>query len=131
MRGCGVRSVECGIETRATERSACIDSALRIPHSPLGVKHRRLVGRLRRREAKVLVRPRRGTSAAWRPSEEALLHEERLVHLFERARILADGGGNGSEADRPSLELLEDGLPDPADHVVEAVFVVIEPLARL
>jgi len=46
------------------------------------------------------VRGSRGAPAAWRAREEALLHEERLVHFLERARILTHGGSDGGEPDR-------------------------------
>src|SRR5439155_1837047 len=118
-----MRSAECGVEGRTTERSAFINSALRIPHSALAVKHRRLFGAPGRREAEMLVRARRGAPAARGAGEKALLHEERLVHLLERARVLAHGGGDGREAHRPTLELLDDGLQDPAVHVVEPELV--------
>src|SRR5213078_2210074 len=66
-----------------------------------------------RSESEMPVRGPRGASAARRAGEEALLHEERLVHLLERARVLAHGGGDGRETNRSALELLDDGLQDP------------------
>src|SRR5438132_12760496 len=66
----------------------------------LAVKHRRLFSAPGRRESEMSVRGSRGAPAAWRAGEEALLHEERLVHFLERARILAHGGGDGGEPDR-------------------------------
>src|SRR5437870_13578897 len=77
------------------------------------------------------VRGSRGAPAAWRAGEEALLLEERLVHFLERARILTHGGGDGGEPDRSTLELLDDGLQDPAVHVVEPELVHVESLQRL
>src|SRR5438046_8611720 len=74
------------------------------------------------------VRGSLGAPAAWRAREEALLHKERLVHFLERARILTHGGGDGGEPDRSTLELLDDGLQDPAVHVVEPELVHVEPL---
>src|SRR5712691_546296 len=127
----GVRNGECGMDVRASERRTYFNSAFRIPHSPLAVKHRGLVRGSGRSKSEVSVRGSRGAPAAWRAGEEALLHEERLVHFLERARILAHGGGDGGEPDRSTLELLDDGLQDPAVHVVEPELVHVEPLQRL
>src|SRR2546422_9505319 len=82
-------------------------------------------------ESELSIRGSRGAPAAWRTREEALLHEEGLVHFLERARILTHGGGDGGEPDRSSLELLDDGLQDPAVHVVGPELVHVEPLQRL
>src|SRR2546422_8366051 len=116
-----MRNSECGMDALANERTASINSAFRISHSAFGsaVKHRRLFGAPGRREAEMLVRARRGAPAARRAGEEALLHEERLVHLLERARGLAHRGGDGREAYRPPLELLDDGLQDPGGPCVQ------------
>src|SRR3989454_11986291 len=125
-----MRNSECGMDALANERTASINSAFRISHSAFGsaVKHRRLFGAPGRREAKMLVRARRGAPAARRAGEEALLHEERLVHLLERARVLAHGGGGGGEGHPPPFELLDDGLQDPAGPVVESEVVAGEPV---
>src|SRR4029077_1473456 len=97
----------------------------------LAVEDRRLVRGSRGSEAEMSVRGSRRTAAAGRAGQKALLHQERLVHLLQRTRILAHGGGDGGEAPRPALELLDDGLQDPAVHVVEAELVYVEPLQRL
>src|SRR2546422_196614 len=122
-----MRNVECGMRNGR----AGVDSAFRTPHSALALKHRRLFSAPGRRESEMSVRGSRGAPAAWRAREEALLHEERLVHFLERARILTHGGGDGGEPDRSTLELLDDGLQDPAVHVVEPELVHVEPLQRL
>src|SRR5256885_9927856 len=114
-----MRSAECGVEERTTERSTLINSALRIPHSALAVKHRRLFSAPGRSEPEMPVRARRGAAAAWRAGEEALLHEERLVHLLQRARVLAHGGGDGREAHPPPLRLLDYCLQDPGVPFVQ------------
>src|SRR5713101_4381617 len=105
-----VRNVECGMRNGRVE----FNSAFRTPHSALGlpIEDRRLFGALRWLEAEVPVRARGGAATAGRAGEEALLHQERLVHLFQRARVLPDGGGDGAESDRPALELLDDRLAD-------------------
>src|SRR3989449_4103422 len=125
-----MRNGECGMDVRASERRTYFNSAFRIPHSPLAVKHRGLVRGSGRSKSEMSVRGSRGAPAAWRAGEEALLHEERLVHFLERARILAHGGGDGGEPDRATLELLDDGLQDPAVHVVEPELVHVEPPQR-
>src|SRR5437879_5944971 len=99
--------------------------------SALTVEDRRLVSGLRGRESKMPVRACCGAPAARRPGEEALLHEERLVHLFECAGILADRRGDGGQSHRAALELLDDGLQDPTVHVVEAELHHVEPLPGL
>src|SRR5713101_6959877 len=113
-------NAECGMEGRAS-----------IPHSELAVKHRGLVRGSGRSKSEMSVRGPCGTAAAGRAREKALLHQEGLVHLLERAGVLAHGGGDGREAYRPALELLDDGLQDPAVHVVEAELVHVEPFERL
>src|SRR5438445_6200360 len=72
-----MRNGECGMDVRASERRTYFNSAFRIPHSPLAVKHRRLFSAPGRRESEMSVRGSRGAAAAWRAGEEALLHEER------------------------------------------------------
>src|SRR2546425_7621894 len=109
-----MRNGECGMDVRASERRTYFNSAFRIPHSPLAVKHRRLFSAPGRRESEMSVRGSRGAAAAWRAGEEALLHEERLVHFLERARILAHGGGGGGGPRPATPQTLGEGLPKPA-----------------
>src|SRR5438046_7695314 len=115
-----MRSAECRVEARTTERSAFINSALRIPHSALAIEHRRLFRAPWGRKAEVLVRARRGAAAARGAGQESLLHQERLVHFLERPGVLPYGGGDGGESHRAAVELLDDRLEDPPVHVVEA-----------
>src|SRR2546427_11890079 len=122
-----VRNVECEVRNGR----AGVDSAFRTPYSALAVKHRGLVRGSGRSKSEMPVRGSCGTAAARRAREKALLHQEGLVHLLERAGVLAHGGGDGREAYRPALELLDDGLQDPAVHVVEAELVHVEPFERL
>src|SRR2546428_12014067 len=122
-----MRNGECGMDVRASERRTYFNSAFRIPHSPLAVKHRRLFSAPGRRESEMSVRGSRGAAAAWRAGEEALLHEERLVHLLERAPVLAPRGGAGGEADPATPQLLDDGLPDTARPVVEPRPLPLQP----
>src|SRR2546430_12253600 len=81
-----MRNGECGMDVRASERRTYFNSAFRIPHSPLAVKHRRLFSAPGRRESEMSVRGSRGAPAAWRAGEEALLHEERPGTFPQRAR---------------------------------------------
>src|SRR5207249_108742 len=118
-------NAECGMEGRAS----IPHSAFRIPHLS-AVKHRRLFGALGWTETKVFVRARGRTAAARRAGEEPLLHQERLVHLFECARVLSYRRGDGRESHRPTLELLDDGFQDPAVHVVEPELVYVESFQR-
>src|SRR2546429_3916909 len=103
-----MRNSECGMDAPANERTASINSAIRISHSAFGsaLKHRRLFSTPGRRESEMSVRGSRGAPAAWRAREEALLHEERLVHFLERAPVLTPRGGAGGEADPSPPEQL-------------------------
>src|SRR2546426_9126182 len=121
-----VRNVECEVRNGR----AGVDSAFRTPYSALAVKHRGLVRGSGRSKSEMPVRGPCGTAAAGRAREKALLHQEGLVHLLERAGVLANGGGDGREAYRPALELVDDGLQDPAVHVVESELVDVKPFQR-
>src|SRR2546427_11958087 len=104
-----MRNGECGMDARASERRTDFNSAFRMPHSPLAVEHRRLFSAPGRSKPEMPICGSRSASAARRAGEEALLHEERLVYLLERARGLGHGGGDGRETHRCALELLDDG----------------------
>src|SRR2546425_9705205 len=114
-----VRNVECGMRS-AQWMCVWANSALRTPRSELAVKHRRLFSAAGRREAKMPVRGYRGDAAARRAREEALLHQERLVHLLERPPVLAHGGAPRLQAPRAALALLDDRPHDARGPVVEA-----------
>src|SRR2546429_9673088 len=108
-----MRNSECGMDAPANERTASINSAIRISHSAFGsaLKHRRLFSAPGRRESEMSVRGSRGAPAAWRAREEALLHEERLGHFLERGRVLTHGGGAGGERHRATPPPLADWVP--------------------
>src|SRR3954467_7271307 len=55
------------------------------------------VGRI---EPEVTIRLGGGDATARSALEEPILDEERLVDFLEGARVLADGGGDGADADR-------------------------------
>src|SRR5713101_4165912 len=101
------------------------------PARALSVEDRGLFGDLGRREAEMPIRARSGAATARRAGEKPLLHEEGLVHLFERPGVLSYRGRDGREPYRAAIELLDDGLQDPPIHVVEAELVHVEPLQRL
>src|SRR5437764_14064427 len=74
----------------------------------------------------------RGRDASARGAlEESVLDEERLVDLLERPHIFADGGGDGADADRSAVELLDDGLEDARVHVIESELIDLEQLQRI
>src|SRR2546428_1493780 len=125
-----VRNVECG--TRSAQWM-CVwaNSALRTPRSELAVKHRRLFSAAGRSEAKMPVRGYRGDAAARRAREEALLHQERLVHFLERPRVLAPGGAHRLQAPGTAPQLFAGRLQDAGVPVVEPRPVPAEPLPRL
>ena len=58
--------------------------------------------------------------------QEALLDQEGFVDLFDGAGIFADGSGDGGEAHRATLELIDDGQQDTIVDQVEAISVDIE-----
>ena len=57
-------------------------------------------------QAEVLARRRRGHPAARRAGDQALLDEERLVHVLDRLGLLADADGQRRQPDRAAAELL-------------------------
>src|SRR2546428_9234967 len=110
-----MRNAEWGMRNRCTSVRATDVLQFRIPRSEcrilsLAVKHGRLFGAPRRSEAKMLVRGSRGAAAARRARQEAALHEKRLVHFLQRARILAHSPPGGGGAHRAPLELLHGPL---------------------
>src|SRR5690349_13674786 len=78
------------------------------------------------RKAEVAVRLGRRGAAPRGALEEAVLHEEGLVHLLDRELVLADCRGDGLHAHGAAIELLDDGLEDAGVHVVESELVDIE-----
>src|SRR4051812_39805204 len=74
---------------------------------------------------------RRGNTPARGTLQKSVLDEERLVDFLERSRILADRRGDGTDAHRPAVELLDDGLEDPRVHVVEPELIDLEQLQRV
>src|SRR5438876_2365992 len=104
-----VRNVECGMRS-SQWKFVWANSPLRTPHSALAVEDRRLFSAPGRSEAKMPERGCRSDAAARGAGEEALLHQERLVHLLERPRVLAHGGADrlqshGAASDRPLIVL--------------------------
>src|SRR2546425_10530051 len=117
-----VRNVECGMRS-AQWMCFWANSALRTPRSELAVKHRRLFSAAGRSEAKMPVRGYRGDAAARRAREEALLHQERLVHFLERPPVLAHGGAHPLHAPGAPLQpfagrLLGAGVPAVEPRIV-------------
>src|SRR5215813_4895215 len=60
-----------------------------------------------------------------------MLHEEGLVDLLDGVRIFADRRADRVQADRTTIELLDDRLENACIHVVEAEHVHVEQLERL
>ena len=65
-------------------------------------------------------------AAARGAGHEALLDEVGLVDLLDGAAVLAAGGGDGLDADRAAVELLDDDAQDAAAHAVEAQLVDLD-----
>src|SRR5262245_46126055 len=76
------------------------------------------------------VREWSGDAAAGCSREEALVDQERLDHIFQRALVLADRGGERVEPDRPAREPIEDRVDHEPIEPVEARSVDVEPLER-
>ena len=62
----------------------------------------------------------------WRPLDEALHDEERLVDLLNGTGILADGCGNRRDAHRTTLELVDDSQQDLIVDFIETILVDIQ-----
>src|SRR5262245_24108692 len=90
-----------------------------------------LTTRLFRREPEVSIRRRRRHAPARRALKETVLHQERLVDLLDRVRILADRRTDRVQPDGTAIELLDDRLENACIHVVEAEHVHVEQLERL
>src|SRR3989442_5772861 len=112
-----VRNVECGMRS-SQWKFVWANSPLRTPHSALAVEDRRLFSAPGRSEAKMPERGCRSDAAARGAGEEALLHQERLVHLLQRPRGLAHGGADRLQAHVGALELLEYRLYGSGGHVL-------------
>ena len=65
-------------------------------------------------------------SSAWCAFDETFHDEERLIYLFEGACVLADSGGDGSDAHRTTPEFVDDGAEYFVVDLVEAILVDIE-----
>ena len=58
--------------------------------------------------------------------DETLHDEEGLVYLLDGACILTNGGGNGGDAHRTALELVDDGEQDLVVDLVETILVDVQ-----
>ena len=83
------------------------------------------------RDAEVLVREPRRFASARGAADEAFLHEERLVDVLERRRVLAEDDGERREADRAAVVAVHEDVEQAAVHLVEAAFVHLEQVKRL
>src|SRR3989449_11105858 len=122
-----VRNVECGMRS-SQWKFVWANSPLRTPHSALAVEDRRLFSAPGRSEAKMPERGCRSDAAARGAGEEALLHQERLVHLLEGPRGLAHGGADRLQSPGAAPEPLHYHLHDAGVHVVQSELVHLEPL---
>ena len=76
----------------------------------------------------MLIRQIRHLAATGRALDEALLDEEGFIDLLDGAGVFANGGGDGGDAHRAALELIDDGQQDLAVDEVEAVAVDVQRL---
>ncbi len=70
-------------------------------------------------------------AAPWCPLDESSLKEERLVDVFDGVGFLADGDRQRGEADRTTVELVQDEVEDLPIHPIEALVVHLEEPERL
>src|SRR5262245_31999315 len=91
---------------------------------------KRTAARSTARDAEVLVRALRRHAAARRAVEVALLDQERLVDVLDRAAVLADRRGERVEPDRSAAVLLDERAEQRPVHAVEARFVDLEARQR-
>ena len=71
-----------------------------------------------------------GYAAAGRAIEHADLHEIRLVNFLDGVFFLAEGGGQGAQADGTTGIFVEQGDHEVAVDFVEAVFIDAEHVQR-
>ena len=79
-----------------------------------------------RREAEVAVGRCRRDAPARGALQKSMLHEEGLVHLLDRVRVLADRRSYGVQPDWTAIKFLDDRLEDARVHVVEPELVDVE-----
>ena len=76
------------------------------------------------------VRVARRHAAARGAHDVALLDQERLDDVLDRAALLAERGREAVDADRAALELLDDREHQPAVHRVEPLRIDVEQVER-
>ena len=67
-----------------------------------------------------------GFASAGGAHQVALLNQERLIDLLDGARVFAHCGGDGAQAYRTALELVDDGAQDTVVHLVQTVLIDIQ-----
>ena len=72
------------------------------------------------------IRQFRHHTSSRRALDKALHDEERLVHLLHGASILAHSRGDGGDAHRTTLELVDDGQQDLIVDFIETVLVDVQ-----
>src|SRR2546425_6262359 len=112
-----VRNVECGMRS-SQWKFVWANSPLRTPHSALAVEDRRLFSAPGRSEAKMPERGGRGDAAPRGAGEEALLHQERLLHPRRGAPIRAPPRADRLHSPRAAPRLLARRLLDAGDPVL-------------
>ena len=56
---------------------------------------------------------------------EALLNEKWLIHLLDRARVLAHGCGYGAQSDGTSVKLVDDGLQQLVIRMIQTMLIYV------
>src|SRR5690242_21498947 len=85
-----------------------------------GVAHDFRAGAAGAGDPEVLIGEPRRLAAARRAADEALLHEERLVDVLERARVLAQDDRQRLQADRATVVALDERFEHPTVHLVQS-----------
>ena len=59
-----------------------------------------------------------------------MLHEKWFIHLFNRAGIFTDRGGDRTEPNRAAIEFLDDRFEQTGIHVIESEMIDVVELQR-
>ena len=72
----------------------------------------------------------RGNATAWCALDETLHNQERLINFLDRARVFADGGGDGRKTDRTAAKLVDNRHENLVVNFVEAELVDVQGFQR-
>ena len=67
-------------------------------------------------------------TATRRTLQEAFLNQERFIDFFHRTRVFTESRGNGGQAHRPSVELIDDGRENLVVDFIQTISVDVQGL---